>query len=577
MGEVYRARDTKLGRDVAIKVLPDLFARDGDRLARFTREAQTLASLNHPHIAAIYGLEESGGIGALVMELVEGEDLSQRIARGPMPLAEVLPIASQLAGALEAAHALGIIHRDLKPANIKVRRDGAVKVLDFGLAKALEPANRTSGTSQSPTITSPAATRAGSIMGTAAYMSPEQARGDPANEQSDIWAFGCVLYECLTGVRAFPGETVTDTLASILRSEPEWSRLPVGTPDSLRRLLRRCLQKDRARRLADIRDAKLELDEPEHVSTAAPAAAPPSRTRERLLWAAGVATLAVAVLMVSLRQPEHAVRPVEYVYLDIPATTDPASFALSQDGRHAVFVAAHDGRPQLWHYSFDTGQRRPLPGTAGAAYPFWSPNNREIGFFTNERLYRMEIEGGAPRPLAFAAYGAGGTWNRDETILFTPVPDAHVMRVTGAFGDGEPLPRRSAEGGERFPQFLPDDRHFVFYKIETRQVFLGSLDSPLRTVLVESADAAAVVAPPNGLLFVRGGRLLAQRLDPVTFTKVGEPLPVGEGVAIDGRGAAALSASAEGSVLYRTGSGDQPRQLVILDREGEEPAEDWAP
>src|SRR5712691_5784045 len=270
MGQVYRARDTRLNRDVAIKVLPDLFASDPDRLARFTREAQTLASLNHPNIAHIHGLEESGGVRALVMELVEGEDLSQRIARGAIPLAEALPIAKQITEALEAAHEQGIIHRDLKPANVKVREDGTVKVLDFGLAKALEPTGAaSSNVSQSPTITTPAMTQAGMILGTAAYMSPEQAKGRAADRRSDVWAFGVVLYEMLTGQRAFKGEDVSDTLAFILTREPDWAILPADTPPLIRRLLRRCFEKDRKRRLADAADARLEIDEALTVPAAA--------------------------------------------------------------------------------------------------------------------------------------------------------------------------------------------------------------------------------------------------------------------------------------------------------------------
>ncbi len=263
MGEVFRARDTKLNRDVALKVLPDSFASDPDRLARFTREAQTLAALNHPNIAHIHGFEDSGGVRAIVMELVEGDDLSQRIALGAIPLDEALPIAKQIADALEAAHEQGIIHRDLKPANIKLRTDGTVKVLDFGLAKALEPASATSANvSASPTITSPAAmTGVGVILGTAAYMAPEQAKGRPADKRADIWALGCVLYEMVTGRRAFSGEDVAETLAHILTKEPDWTALPTSTPTPIRRLLRRCLEKDRRRRLADAADARLEMDE----------------------------------------------------------------------------------------------------------------------------------------------------------------------------------------------------------------------------------------------------------------------------------------------------------------------------
>src|SRR5579864_6677861 len=286
MGEVYRAKDTTLNRDVAIKVLPDLFASDPDRLARFTREAQTLAALNHPHIAAIYGVEQSGGVRALVMELVEGEDLSAIIARGPIALADALPIARQITEALEAAHEQGIIHRDLKPANIKIRADGTVKVLDFGLAKAMDPAGASPNVSQSPTITTPAMTQAGVILGTAAYMSPEQAKGRPADKRSDVWAFGCVLYEMLTGARAFQGNDVSDTLAAVLRGEPNWTALPADTPHPIRMLLRRCLEKDRRRRLDSAADARLEIEEAASGSSETARTAIPAHSgrREAVAW-----------------------------------------------------------------------------------------------------------------------------------------------------------------------------------------------------------------------------------------------------------------------------------------------------
>src|SRR5688572_10633967 len=384
MGEVYRARDTGLKREVALKVLPPAFTTDADRLARFQREAELLATLNHPHVAAIYGLHRDETATALVLELVEGETLADRIDRGPIPLDEARRIALQIAAALEAAHERGIVHRDLKPANVKIRPDGTVKVLDFGLAKALDP-GASSSASLSPTITSPAMTHAGVILGTAAYMSPEQARGQTADARSDIWAFGCVLSEMLTGQKAFQGDSVPEALASVLRSEPLWSKLPADTPPAIRRLLRRCLQKDRTRRLADIRDAKLELEEPEE-AIPVHAGAAPSRTRERLLWSAALAVMVVGIVGLATSRGGERVPTPDHSYFDLPATTDPTSFALSPDGRQVVFVASFEGRPQLWHYSFDTGERRPLRGTADASFPFWSPDSRAIGYFTNERL-----------------------------------------------------------------------------------------------------------------------------------------------------------------------------------------------
>jgi len=576
MGEVYRARDTGLKREVALKVLPAAFTTDVDRLTRFQREAELLATLNHPHIAAIYGLHRDAATTALVLELVEGDTLADRIARGPLPIDDAVRIALQIAAALEAAHERGIVHRDLKPANVKIRPDGTVKVLDFGLAKALDPAAPASA-SLSPTITSPAMTHAGVILGTAAYMSPEQARGQAADARSDIWAFGCVLVEMLTGEKAFQGDSVPEALASVLRSEPLWSKLPADTSPAIRRLLRRCLRKDRTRRLADIRDARLELEEPEE-AISVQASAAPSRTRERLFWSAALAVMVVGIVGLATSQSRERVPTPDHSYFDLPTTTDPTSFALSPDGRQVVFVASLEGRPQLWHYSFDTGERRALRGTADASYPFWSPDGRSIGFFTNERLYRLTIDGGNPRGLAIAPLGTGGTWNRDGILLYTPVPDAQAMRVSESEGEPEgtppglpvrlPQPDKSVPGGERFPQFLPDGRHFIYYRIESRQVFVGSIDSAERTVLVDGADAAAVVAPPDRVLFIRGGALLIQRLDLATRRLIGEATQISRDVAIDARGIPALSVSAEGTLLFRSGSGNQPRRLVAVDRNG---------
>ncbi|MDO8795817.1 MAG: serine/threonine-protein kinase, partial [Vicinamibacterales bacterium] len=348
MGQVYRATDTTLGRHVAIKILPDAFASAPERLARFEREAKTLASLNHPHIAAIYGFEKSAGLHALVMELVEGEDLSQRIVRGAIPIDEALPIAKQIADALEAAHEQGIIHRDLKPANIKVRADGTVKVLDFGLAKAMEPAAGSSPSmSMSPTITTPAMmTGVGMILGTAAYMSPEQARGKTVDRRADIWAFGAVLFEMLTGTRAFAGDDVSDVLASVLAREPEWTRLPASLSPALSTYIRRCLHKNPKQRIADVQDVRLALEGA--FETAAPQTASPTSAapRGRPVWMAAfavAAALAAALTVPALRHLRETPPPAPpETRLDIvtPATSVPVSFALSPDGRQLVFVAS---------------------------------------------------------------------------------------------------------------------------------------------------------------------------------------------------------------------------------------------
>ena len=387
MGEVYRAHDTKLGRDVALKVLPDLFADDPERLARFQREARVLASLNHPNIASIYGLEESGGTRALVLELVEGPTLAERIAQGAIPVDEALPIAKQIAEALEAAHEAGVIHRDLKPANVKVRDDGMVKVLDFGLAKALE-GDAGSDPSEAPTRTA-AGTRMGVIMGTAAYMSPEQAAGKQVDKWGDIWSFGVVLFEMLTGHRLFTGETVSHVLASVLKTEPDWSLLPLDVPPSLLRLLRRCLERDRRNRLHDIADARLEVTDLQAI--------PISQRRDEAtidrsatgwsVFRVGAAALLVgsvvtALALWGLGQSDSS--PVMRVVVDTPDLFDSgwgSSVVVSPDGQTLVFVARReDGVTQLYRRSLDRFESQPIPGTEGAANPFFSPNGQSIGF-----------------------------------------------------------------------------------------------------------------------------------------------------------------------------------------------------
>jgi len=408
MGEVYRARDTKLGRDVALKVLPAAFATDPERMARFRREAQVLASLNHPHIGAIYGFEDSGNTHALVMELIEGPTLADRITRGPIPLDEALPLAREIAEALEAAHERGIVHRDLKPANIKITPDGNVKVLDFGLAKAVEGDAFSSDIQNSPTI-SRMATQAGIILGTAAYMSPEQARGKSVDRRTDIWAFGCVLFEMLTGKRAFEGETVSDTLAAVIRAEPEWSLLPTNTPQRIRNLLLRCLKKDPKQRLQSIGEARITIDDEisgvAQDSSAFPASAAqiPARAWQRAMpWAALAAALAIALaasLFFLWRNTRSEPPAVVKSTIMLPDTQQlPGSnpeVALSPDGTMLAFVShGSDGKTHLWLRRMNSTSAQPLEGTEGADAPFWSPDSRYIGFFANGRLQKIPGIGG---------------------------------------------------------------------------------------------------------------------------------------------------------------------------------------
>jgi serine/threonine protein kinase len=431
MGEVYRATDTNLKRAVAIKVLPESVAADRERLARFQREAEVLASLNHPNIAAIYGLERSNGMNALVMELVEGPTLADRIAQGPIPVDEALAIAKQIAEALEAAHEQGIIHRDLKPANIKLRPDGTVKVLDFGLAKALEPmAAAGMNATASPTITSPAMTGVGVLLGTAAYMSPEQARGKAVDKRSDIWAFGCVLYETFTGQRAFGGEDVTETLAAVLRGEPDWRLLPADTPAAVRRLLRRCLQKDARERLHDISDARIEMQDAQAEATILPIPVVTSRPRQRVVWAVAAVAVIIAALLASAAYFRRAPVEVPRVRFTIgppenglfSRSTD--FLQISPDGSRLVFVATDSsGKSQLWIRALDAVDVQPLPGTDGATQPFWSADGRFLAFYADSSLKKIAASGGPAQTLTrgFPQMG-GGTWSPDGVGRFAKGP-----------------------------------------------------------------------------------------------------------------------------------------------------------
>jgi serine/threonine protein kinase/Tol biopolymer transport system component len=592
MGEVYRARDTRLKREVALKLLPASVASDPERVARFQREAEVLASLNHPHIAAIHGLEEHDGVvRALVLELVEGPTLADRIAAGPLPIEEALPIARQIAEAFEAAHEQGIVHRDLKPANVKVRDDGTVKVLDFGLAKLSQPtasngsnapnvSNGPNAFSLSPTITSPALmTHAGMLLGTAAYMSPEQAKGRPADTRSDIWAFGCVLYEMLTGRRAFEGEDVSDTMAAVLRAEPDWTKLPAGVPPAISTLLRRCLAKDARRRVPHIGAARIDLDDAIARPLQEQSFAPQTRqsdARRRLPWiiaAAGVVLAAVTAGSAVVHWREAApTRPAEMRLDILTPTTQSQAFALSPDAEHIAYVGADTGEALLWVRSLREGWVRSLPGTEGANYPFWSPDSRSLGFFAGSMLMRVEISGGLPRALAPAAPGLGGTWNSDGVIVFAGDAGGRggLQRVS-QFGDDleqATMLSSGAGGAHTFPSFLPDQRSFVLFGRGSRTgLYLGSLDSPDVRWLTES-DGGAVYLSPGWLLFSRGGSLLAQRFEPTSNTVQGDPVIVTPAVSILGNVVTAPAAhAADGVIVYRAG-GSSRRHLAWFDRTG---------
>ena len=559
MGEVYRVHDPALKRDVAIKILPDEFARDANRLSRFQREAEALAALNHKNIAAIYTMQQSGETRFLVMELVDGATLAEVLmTRGALPLDEASTIAIQICEALEAAHDKGIVHRDLKPSNVKITADGTVKVLDFGERLA-----------NSPTA-SLAATHAGVILGTAAYMSPEQAKGRAVDRRSDIFAFGCVLYEMVTGRPAFDGADVPDILGAVLRSEPDWTRLPKPAPPAIEKLLRRTLQKDVRQRLGDIRDARFELED---ADAPAPIASAPS-PQTRLAWIASLAISAAIITALSvpaIRHIQEVAPPERRLEIATPFSPYPLEFALSPDGRYIVFVASGSGPQRLWLRALDKTTAQPIAGTDNAREPFWSADSTSIGFFAANKLYRIEVTGGTAQALANAAAPRGGTWNQDDTILFTPNSYSPVIRVAATGGATSPL-TRLAPGQVRhwYPRFLPDGRHFVFYAgdgTNSGGLFLASLGGEEPKPLTR-ADSSAAPLIGNRIAFVRQGTLVAQTLDVAHAQLTGAPIVLADQVGFDDTFSVyAFSASAEGSVAYRTGGAGRV-QLTWFDRTG---------
>ncbi len=582
MGEVYRATDTRLKRQVAIKILPPALAADHDRLARFQREAEVLASLNHPNIAAIHGLEEGGGMTALVMELVEGDDLSQRIERGAIPLDEALPIARQIADALEAAHEQGIIHRDLKPANIKVRPDGTVKVLDFGLAKAMDVGDRSARLqpdfSHSPTITTPAMTQAGMILGTAAYMSPEQARGKPVDKRADIWAFGAVLYEMLTGTRAFGAEDVSMTLSMVLQREPDFAALPSTVPARLSQALRVCLRKDPKQRVGDIRDVRLAL-EGAFETTAAPehsgARAPGSWRRVALVGAAtfmlGAVLTGGAIWMATPSPAPRLTHTAITLTPDLPLS--PTPIALSPDGQTLAMIAGN----QIVLRRLDNTKLTPLPGTEGGSNPFFSPDGNWVGFVAEGELRRIRVDGTSRQTI-----GRPGSsprtppyWAGDDAIYFG-VAGQGLFRVPASGGAPTPLTQPRREAGEithESPQVLDDERTILFTLIRADGLvpaLLNVASGEWRAIQGINSDFARY-APSGHLLYRKGDSVFAVTLSLASGTTTGTPQALFDGVFAGVAGAQApIAMSADGTLAYlpssiATGLGGK---ISIVNRSG---------
>jgi eukaryotic-like serine/threonine-protein kinase len=569
MGEVYKARDTRLDRDVAIKILPEAFAADADRVARFQREAKTLAALNHPNIAQIFGLEQAGDVRALAMEFVAGEDLSDRIARGPIPLDEALPIAKQIAEALEAAHEQGIIHRDLKPANIKVRADGTVKVLDFGLAKALDPLASSPVVSQSPTITSPALTQLGVIVGTAAYMSPEQARGRAVDKRSDIWAFGVILFEMLTGRRAFDGETISDVLAKVIEREPDWNALPTSTPPGIHRLLRWCLEKDRHRRLADIADARLDIDgtsaDPVTRSLERTGGLRPSPLVSVALLLAAFAVVGAAFFLKARSSPTATSAPVTRLDLNLPPhievyTAASRSFTVSPDGTQVAFIGVESGVRQLYVRRLDQPEatKVPIRQTEGVNCVFYSPDGHSLGFTTasSASLGTISIADGLVVPLTTGVnFNAGGAWTADGKIIFAK-PDG-LWQIPAKGGVATQITKLDSAKGElahMWPIAIRDGARVLFTVItgggrDASHIEVITLNTGERKALVDQA-ASSLYASSGHLLFLRDNSVVAAHFDAESLAVSGPFVRVLENVAVDRFGGPLAAISDAGTLVY---------------------------
>jgi Tol biopolymer transport system component len=594
MGEVFRARDTRLGRDVALKFLPESLASDPERLARFEREAQVLASLNHPHIASIHGFEHVDDTRFLVLELVEGEDLSQRLVRGPLPWQEALSLARQIAEALEAAHEVNIVHRDLKPANILITPAGSAKVLDFGLAKSWDGGSANTNMTNSPTILSNSPTMAGVIMGTASYMSPEQARGQQVDKRADIFAFGCVVFEMLAGQQCFSGKTISDILAAVLRVEPNWDTLPRDIPRPIVQLLRRCLDKEPGTRLRDIGEARIVLDrvlrgdiDDAHETTedeTAPASSGAKRYSLALGWLLALSfAIASGFLYKALRQQsdtparvtQTSILPAQGVRFNLRGI-HPGPVAISPQGERIVYTGrATGGQPMLYVRELDNPETKALRGTEEAGYPFWSPDGRSIGFFASGKLKRVEVAGAPPRTLCEAPVGKGGTWNAHGQIVFAPTFTGPLHVVSENGGASRPVTELDNEGGEnshRFPRFLEDGEHFIYlarHGGDANEIRVGSLSGDVdKGILRTTSDAAYAL---GYLLYLRESTLIAQPFNQKTLECFGDPVPIADPVRfIPAAMRGVFDVSTNGMVVFQTGASVPGSQYVWRNLAGEE-------
>jgi serine/threonine protein kinase len=586
MGEVYRARDTRLQRDVAVKILPEAFAADSDRRSRFEREARVLASLNHPNIATIHGFEDGDGIHALVMELVDGVTIADRILRGAVPVSEALAIARQIADALDAAHERGIVHRDLKPANIKLTSSGLVKVLDFGLAKAVNDDAAVPEMSNATTVTH-GVTQEGRIVGTPGYMSPEQMRGEPVDKRTDIWAFGCVLYEMVTGRPAFARQTISDTIAAILEREPEWDVVRTAAPAPVRTLLKQCLAKDARRRLRDIADARIQIEEILAEPPAARAIDVP-RGRSFPLWgslalgvlavAAGVAAYVLATRSTSAPTPVQLTLSFAGQLNDVAITSVPSP---SPDGGRFVFIGTNEkGARSLWIRAIESSETRMLAGTEGAQTPIWSPDGSSIAFFADGKLKKIAISEGQPQTIAALPGFQDASWGAQGVIIFRPSNRLPLFRIADTGGEMAPLTHLNEALGEnshRGVTFLPDGRRFLFTsrcaEAANNTLYLGSLDSPEPQRVMSAQSKAIFLAGPDGtsrLLYYRDGSLEARTFDP-DRNALGDPHPLIGNVDYNSAGIGAFfQASADGRVIVIRPQGTAGAQLTWFARTGEQ-------